>query len=404
MKQILLTIKALSPLAIGMKKPRSVSEASDYIPGSTIRGAIASAMLQQSGQFKADFTQNSNDFNTLFLGENSAIFRNAYPIAPDSETEVRVLPSTAVSSKTTPGFKTKGKGIFDTLIDRFCAEGYGQNYDFNCPDDGGRVESFSGFYCKSKGEFKSLSVEKRLLTRVGINRRRATAEEEILYSLEVLSEVQGKDKEAALYQSSIVVENEDLAKLLAQFINSHSFRLGGAASRGLGKVEIQAELRDPQETVASRIKEFNEALKTRWDLWDDIFGDPVDQLKKNRTYFTLNLQADAILVEDWRRTTVITREMLCDFARVRDDSLELHVAYSSYDYRSGWNAAWGLMKDVELITNKGAVYLFSTTAIDKWNPALQALEFRGVGERIGEGFGQVQVCNEFHLVFREEAV
>lgn len=42
MKEIQLTIKALSPLAVGRQKPGgSISEAQDYIPGSVIRGAIS---------------------------------------------------------------------------------------------------------------------------------------------------------------------------------------------------------------------------------------------------------------------------------------------------------------------------------------------------------------------------
>jgi CRISPR-associated protein Csx10 len=47
--------------------------------------------------------------------------------------------------------------------------------------------------------------------------------------------------------------------------------------------------------------------------------------------------------------------MLHQFAGVKDkdESLHLEAAYSSYEYLSGWNAAWGLMKDVELITKKG---------------------------------------------------
>ena len=120
--------------------------------------------------------------------------------------------------------------------------------------------------------------------------------------------------------------------------------------------------------------------------------------------FTLDLQSDAILTEQWRRTTVISEVMLQQFAGIEDESLKLEAAYSSYDYRSGWNAAWGLMKDVELITNKGSVYLFSTTQLDSWFEALEELELKGVGERTPEGFGQVQVCNDFHLVFRENAV
>jgi CRISPR-associated protein Csx10 len=88
----------------------------------------------------------------------------------------------------------------------------------------------------------------------------------------------------------------------------------------------------------------------------------------------------------------------------KDNFLKLHVAYSSYDYRSGWNSAWGLMKDMELIINKGSVYLFSTSKPDIWFDQLGQLEEKGAGDRTCEGFGQVQVCNQFHLVFREEAV
>ena len=94
--------------------------------------------------------------------------------------------------------------------------------------------------------------------------------------------------------------------------------------------------------------------------------------------------------------------MLKEFTTIENSSLNLEVAYSSYDYLSGWNAAWGLMKDIELITNKGAVYLFSidTNQLDSWVKALIALEMSGVGDRTSEGFGQIRVCNEFHLVLR----
>jgi len=118
------------------------------------------------------------------------------------------------------------------------------------------------------------------------------------------------------------------------------------------------------------------------------------------------LQSDAILTENWRRTTVISEQMLHQFAGIedKDESLRLEAAYSSYDFLSGWNAGWGLMKDVELITNKGAVYLFSTTQPELWIERLGELEMRGLGDRTCEGFGQIQICNQFHNIFREEAV
>ncbi|MFB2967476.1 CRISPR-associated RAMP protein Csx10 [Aerosakkonema sp. BLCC-F183] len=424
MKRILLEIKALSPLAIARQKPGgSISEVESYIPGSVIRGAIAAQILQkyrqlqqseQQQEWSQDFSENGGDFQALFLDDTPAIFQNAYPATIEIkdktilQPEVRVLPTTALSSKNSSGFTSKkgSNGVFDTLIDRFCAEGYGYPYDPNCPTDGGRVDAHSCFYSKLNDKYHAHSVNKRLLTRVGINRRLATAEEEILYSIEVLneSESKGKKPKPVIYCGSILVE-DSLADSLTQFIldRSENFRLGGSTSRGLGKVKIQAKIVDIKPNVVAKVENFNEKLGQRWKEWR-VFGSPLKELAIDRTYFSLDLHSEAILTDNWQGTTVISEEMLKKFTGVKDSTLKLEAAYSSYDYRSGWNSAWGLMKDVELITNKGAVYLFSTAQRDAWMKALENLEIVGVGDRTCEGFGQIEVCNEFHLVFQEEPV
>ncbi|MEG3898249.1 MULTISPECIES: type III-D CRISPR-associated RAMP protein Csx10 [unclassified Microcoleus] len=415
MQRIELEIKALSALAIARQKAGgSISEAVDYIPGTVIRGAVAAKILNESGHQFSDLTENGGDFQALFLSENPAIFQNAYPalvingklIDRTRLEDNGVLPTTALSSKNKSGFTPKNYGVFDTLIDRFCAEGYGYPYDPNCPKDGGRVDSTDiSFYCKFKNKYHSLKTKKRLLTRVGINRRRAASEEEILYSVQVLNESQEKKQQPVCYRCAILLE-DDLAESLRNFIQlrNQNFRLGGSTSRGLGKVEITAK--EPVSAtidVQQRITKFTNSLQDRWQKWG-VFGVPLKELPGDRTYFTLDLQSDAILTENWRRTTVISEKMLQQFAKVEDSSLKLEAAYSSYDYLSGWNAAWGLMKDVELITNKGSVYLFSTNQREIWDNVLGDLEVRGVGDRTCEGFGQIQICNQFHLVFRENAV
>ncbi|WP_027404208.1 type III-D CRISPR-associated RAMP protein Csx10 [Aphanizomenon flos-aquae] len=417
MKKIELEIKALSPLAIGRQKPGgNISEVETFIPGSVIRGAVASQILKEANQE----VEENDDFHKLFLSENPAIFQNAYPgdDQPKNDkikSEVRVIPATALSSKNKPGFKSskssKGNGVFDTLIDRFCAENYGQIYDFNCPGEanileGDRVDNFTGFYSQNSSIYAKNSVNSRLLTRVGINRRRATSEEQVLYSIEVLneSEERGKKPKSIIFKSAILVP-DDLLDSLYTFIHNHqnNFRLGGASSRGLGKVQITAKKQtEIKSNLDDRINQFNQKLRTRWNEWGNIFG-KISEIPKNRIYFTIDLQADAILSENWRRTTVISEAMLQQVTGVEDSSLQLHTAYSSYDYRSGWNTAWGLMKDVELVTNRGGVYLFSTDNKDLWLNAWENLEVYGIGERTSEGFGQVQVCNEFHLILREEA-
>jgi CRISPR-associated protein Csx10 len=413
MKRIHLTITAETPLAIGQRKPgASVSEAMDYIPGTVIRGAIAAHILNQT----SDSPANGDDFHTLFLNDNAAVFQNAYPavlkLSSDqydvSQGEVKVLPATALSSKTNSGFQPKA-GVFDALIDSFCAREHGHFYE---PNDvnGDRVEPFKGFYSQHQGSYYAHSVNQRLLTRVGINRRRATAQEEILYSIKVLDEFQGKAQDGTpqptVYKSAILIGDDNLATALQTFLeqNDPHFRLGGSTSRGLGKVHIKTQIEDVEkqsDSIKQRINEFNKKLEKRWDCWN-AFSDSGSI--EGRTFFTLDLQSDAILTENWRRTTVISEAMLSQFTNIHDPDLQLHMAYSSYDYRSGWNAAWGLQKDVELMTNMGSVYLFSTTQPGTWYKPLAQLESRGVGDRVSEGFGQIRVCDEFHLVFRERGV
>ncbi|AFY68747.1 CRISPR-associated RAMP protein, Csx10 family [Thalassoporum mexicanum PCC 7367] len=436
MQQVDLTITALSPLAIGKKKPGgSVSEACDYIPGTVIRGAIAAKILEQAQPNLEHLRTSENDFKSLFLDDGAAIFQNAYPAIYKHELEeeikfariasskISILPATALSAKTHSGFrnnnKTKKKGVFDTLIDRFCAQCLNQIYAPVCPNlegkESDRTDTYSGFYCTEETDsevknYHSISIDKRLLTRVGINRKLNTAEESILYSIEVLNEMQGKNNQQVIYKSSILLENKELANALIDYIqaNQQSFRFGGSISRGLGRVELKAESNDTnsnQQALGNRVKAFNAKLEEQYKDWQKLFGGRDFNPKK--LYFTIDLQSDAILSENWLRTTIISPEMLQQFVNKNSDNqdLQLEIAYSSYDYLSGWNAAWGLKKDVELVTKMGAVYLFSISQENEedWLERLAKLEITGVGDRTCEGFGQVRVCDRFHLNLWEES-
>ncbi|NJO43569.1 MAG: CRISPR-associated RAMP protein Csx10 [Cyanobacteria bacterium RU_5_0] len=238
----------------------------------------------------------------------------------------------------------------------------------------------------------------------------------VLYSIEVLNEsflpnsnARFRRWEYTAYRGQVIVlHQDDLADKLMQMINHHAdaFRIGGSISRGLGKVHLQVTPAKGAKLLPDRVSQFNNKLQERWQRWENLFGTG-QTIQNDRTFFTLDLQADATLTDCWRRTTVITPMMLKTFLELPADwDLQRHAAYSSYDYRGGWNAALGLMKDVELITNKGAAYLYSfpTKQQTDWLPKLVDLESKGVGDRVCEGFGQVQVCNEFHTIFRECAV
>jgi CRISPR-associated protein Csx10 len=419
MKQIELIITALSPLAIGQRKPGgSVSEALDYIPGTMIRGAIAQQILNHADTEPAE----GDNFHKLFLAETAAVFGNGYCaiaqiISDDdrnyyelSAAPVQVVPASALSSKTSAGFKPKKAGVFDSLIDSYCAREQGHFYVPNDIDEN-LVDSFGGFYSKTQQGYLSHKVSKRLLTRVGINRRRATAEDEILYSIEVMDESQGKAAPIpTVYRSSILVQDTDgLAEDLGTFLRQRCthLRLGGSASRGLGRVCL--EIAEPVEVKDSDIKErisaFNHKLQARWALWSAL-GGATENPTQTRSFFSLTLHADAILSEQWQRTMVMSPAMLAPLIGLSEHEIWLHRACSSYDYRSGWNAAWGLPKDTELVTNMGSVMMYSvkTERLAACYEGLAKLEQVGIGSRCSEGYGQVKVCDEFHLIMREESV
>ncbi|NET09249.1 MAG: CRISPR-associated RAMP protein Csx10, partial [Symploca sp. SIO2B6] len=141
MKRLHLKITAKSPLAIGERKPGSVSEAMDYIPGSVIRGAIAQKILQHGGSQQPE---PGDDFHKLFVDDRAAIFRNTYPAIAktgedtyqESTNPIHLLPATALSYKTESGFcsdniDSKKAGVFDALIDSFCAREQGLFYEPN---------------------------------------------------------------------------------------------------------------------------------------------------------------------------------------------------------------------------------------------------------------------------------
>jgi CRISPR-associated protein Csx10 len=414
MKPIQLLITARSPLSFGLAKTgSSVSNVESYIPGTAIRGAIAGTMLRQAQAEGQDLTQDSeSDFTALFI-QNRAIFHNAYPALDENlaiTPEVRVVPATVLSSKEGSGFKPKKDGVFDTLIDRFCADAYGQIFDPNASGDGDRVDPFKGLYSRQGKHYTAHSATTRLLTRVGINRRRSTAEDQVLYSTRVLNESKQHKKTGKtapmVFASQIWVE-DDLEIALTDYLNAHAenLRLGGSASRGLGQVSLTVQPGTSGQPIATRLDQFNQTLGDRWQQWRIFGSQPKSEMAiQGRCFFCLDLQSDAILKENWQRTMVVSAAMLADAVGLSAEALRLHATYSSYSYRSGWNTAWGLHKDVELVTDRGAVFLFSIPQGDRpaWEIALAQLEIQGIGEARAEGFGQVRICDDLHNVLWEQ--
>lgn len=390
--ELIIKVELMSPMLPGGRKQSGKAiEAVQYIRGGLLRGAVANAWL-----LDPDSNETGDDFNTLFLSEDAGIFRNCYP-GP------HVLPATAVGCKDFRGFiksdddNTGTHGIFDTLIERLVAEKTDWIYHPSCSYcEKGRVESQSGFYTKSNGKDEENKVNTRLLTRVAINRKRRVSADELLYSLNAIDPLTVNGENIIFYGSARVPSS--LVNKVANTLQNDIQRLGGGTSRGLGQVRIKVENRDNTDTLSQRISDFNNHLQAVFDTYSSLPNVEVDALES--TYFSIALQSDAILTENWQRSMTLTAEMLQEVAGCQID-VELIRSFASYDYVSGWNAKWGLPKEVDLVTRAGSVFVFRTSDIEKWIPALRTLEKNGVGNRSEEGFGQILICDPFHLQTQE---
>lgn len=385
-----LTITARSPLAFARSKPGAQFRASlPYIPGGALFGALAGALRE------------ANALDETLL--RAIRCSNAYPVCP-GEAWSRPLPATARRPK---GDRTQPP--FDILATLVCLE---QLELPGLPFDGAALESADGFYTlcgKSdagnsyrQDQVKKREVTQRVLTRVAINRRRGTAEDQRLYSPLVLNEYVKDDSGAALpttFRGSIELPDSPAVRAALEAVT----HLGGRQSSGLGAVAIKATAADQESGAA--ILERVTALTTRFQAetaaLTALSGRGVRSWPiPERSLFTINLSADAILLNDGWLPTIGIDERLPAAYGVK---ARLVRAFAAPLEVGGWNVIWQRPKPIVPATAMGGVFLFQAEQpLDAQATAgLARLQAEGVGERRQEGYGQLRICDEFHLTSLE---
>ncbi|HRJ40283.1 MAG: CRISPR-associated RAMP protein Csx10 [Caldilineaceae bacterium] len=427
MKELFYEIVAEAPLAINERKPggSQFQEGLGYIPGRVVRGALATQVLRGCKDPAHEHNHQECPQPALCRGlfGEEILFGDAHPLVQKREGPF-VLPATAMSCKDNSGFRSKGHGVFDTLIDRACWEllqPAAMQYASRCPVCGGRTKGFSGVYSHCQIEedgrqidyYFSEDVSRELLTRVAINRRRGVAEDELLYAINTLSQFvvverddpyQQKSFDPARYVGSMRLADDSLETLIETELKRVT-RMGGGSSRGLGRVGIHVIHAPVKPALEERLGCFNATLAERQQLMIRWRGDetplPLPQ------YFAVTLQSDAILSADgWQPDMRLNEAMLwraCGETGQPPADLRLVRCYTISLTRGGFQAAWGLPKVTELAVQAGAVFLYQMEKAADWTTRLERLEEQGVGSRRAEGFGRVLVCDPFHYEAVKEA-
>lgn len=380
MKIIIVSLNALTPFSIlGSRSVTNVEESIDYIPGSTLRGALANLWLKSN---KPD-----TQFKNIFT-EDKVIFGNLYKDGS------KPIPLSAFSCKYNKGFYNDTKnedykhGVVDMLhpvlkekitevpIDKgkmkCCFPFQVDSKQCNAP-----LKRYGGYYINDYDGIKSVSVSKRLVFHTAIAPYSEVALEGNLYSLEVVEEGQ-------IFDGYINIYNESFVEPVLNFIiQANTIFIGSDRSRGLGKFKIiQSQVINQENDETAQI-----GIKNRIEQFNKIIG-----LNNGEQYFSLTLTSDAIITDKFMRyKSVIEAE------DIGIKNTQLLTGFSNTRIISGWNSLIRLPKDDVITITKGSVFVYSIDKIDDTIlNKLHQLESQGIGKRRGEGFGRLSVCAPFH--------
>ncbi len=385
MELLSLHITALAPLAFPPRKPGTQFRASlPYVPGTALYGALGMHMGAQ-GTFESQLFRDIR-------------CRNAYP-AYAGDPWVRPLPMTAIQPK---GADDTIPPV-DALVSRVCWERQQPAALIYAPtDDDGRPWEAVGakFYTLKDGNFEKRSVTQRTLTRVAINRRRGTAEDQRLYSLLALNEV--TEQQPTQFCGSLVCPTEKATELEAAL--KALTHLGARQTTGLGAVQVTLSAGvhtcEPVAEIRRRVQTMTTRFQQQAALYEQLGGAPWPITAE--TIFTVNLLSDAILLaQGWVPTHELSADMLVEATGIKADLIR---AFTMTSIIGGWNVSWQRPKASDLAVTMGSLFVFQADGPlnDDQYRILAQLQLDGIGERRAEGYGQVRICDEFHLIEMEQ--
>jgi len=426
MVELEVTVELRAPLLLGSRKLGTVTESLKFLPGGMLRGALGRMLARECSHSPENHA--GCDFAAIFQTDTQPRFGPCYPALSGLSFP---FPATARQCKYYPGFQDQDEethGIHDALIPLFAYEEVSKEkqvdvYWPRCIECDAQLEPVSGFY-EPFGEASYWQPKPRLmhLSRTAINRRRRVAAEELLYTLEMLSEEMPSPPDSqrrtptvpTRLRGLIWAANESQAEHLQKLLGKVK-QVGGSTSRGLGAVTITVEPRleesppnppdaaqqlaeaakgldfsgvnAPEGSLTDRVAQFNTALLEALRSYSGY------QPPTGRVFFTVDCLSDVIWPNGGLPTALLP-EQFAGAQRVRAFSLPQRV--------SGFSGATGLMRTPQLAAGRGSVFLYclndaTSETVQAMLDALKKAEREGIGRDKERGYGWVQICSPFHL-------
>lgn len=416
MAWILLRAKAKTAIAIPRRfEAGNLYESQMEIPGTTVRGAFAAAFLN-SGK--------PADENFCRLFENPSIrFGPLRPLPRGIENlnkfiPVMPVPKSARSCKYDDGLPEEGHGVLDLLFEVLGKTEASEHREESCIKCGAPIEPLEkpwlivdwkqNFGIDYKPDF-------RLNTHVGIGavgtEEMGVAMEGRLFSLQCLP--QGTN-----FSGWIAVGKDDPEILLKdlgfQKSGGEIWRLPfdlrvGRRSSTYGALEIEAKVsnetpwRQTHGNFEERWRKFQEGFWRRFISLEklNLLSDDTSHFAKGYV-FSVTFLTDTILLDLFLRPyRILIAEEVARRLGICESKVRLLATFTRSQIIRGWNTAHCLPKEQDLAIVAGSVFLFivQRDAIEecKLMRKLQEWEEKGIGWRRSEGFGQVIICDPWHV-------
>ena len=372
----------------------------DYIPGTTVRGAIA-AFLEQMGESEEKQRE-------IWLGQNPCIIGPAYPKVRGVGGMSKPVPFSVWKCKRAAGmgrddsvaekpWELPHHGYVDTVVGDLAptqdAKALVRSGRCPFPSCNAPLERYApGYYMRSeeydtgqqRGRYEEGRARRRLRSHVGISRRRYASAQGILFATEEL--LPGQQFRGLIRLGA----SEDI---VGQRGRIGDIFIGSGRSRGYGKASFaiaeRTVLLGNEEAVRQRIEGLNSAIRKAGSV-----------AAKERVFFTVTLLSHAVLLSTDGRPQVGIHEFHLPEPLSREARLEHQ--YHRAAHIEGWNGLWRLPRPPTLATAAGSVGVFSVCT--KWwesnqqaaVEALAAIERNGLGEAVREGWGLAEVAAHIH--------
>lgn len=370
MRQALLfELRPRTPFIVSLDRERNIAPALDHVPGSALRGALASAYLRRNGK---DAT-----FRRLFQ-TNRARFPFCYP----GSGAPRPAPLSAYSCKGEGGPRQLGgHGVVDLWPAAVGDRDEDDRRRCGDPSCDAPLVRYRQHVARDGGS-RPLQVVKSVRMRVGIRRETGSARSGLLFGHEAVLTEARAHKGAALEPlvlSGIGCLDDADAAVIDEVARKETLRIGRSRAAGFGEFALTVSP-VPGDSCRARLERFASAAAAH--------------VPGGHTPFLLTALTPAVLVDGLLRYTG-------DLAAEVDEELAIAQVYARVVLSvpvMGWNLAGDLPKSTDRAVASGSFLLAgSKLGPDELAARLDRLQQTGIGLRRSEGYGEVLACDPFAI-------